>query len=89
LGFMLAAVDTGVLVLVKRLGGVLTWERRTIDCATADDSRIRAASGRRSSRYTRVVTRGWLVQTTSEGAEGMADDGGEAAKKVQVGVLSR
>jgi hypothetical protein len=67
---------------------VSRWERRTVDCATADDGWIRAASSRRSVRYTSVVTRGCLVQTTSEGG-GIADGGGEAAKKVQVGVLSR
>jgi hypothetical protein len=78
---MLVAVDTSVLVLTKRLMSAVDLEKRTVDRAAADGSRMRAASGKGLMEAEEVVKRGWFVDERSKGGREAAEDRGEAAKQ--------
>ena len=56
-------------------------EKRTVDRAAADGSRMRAASGKGPMEAEEVVKRGWLVDERSKGGREAAEDRGEAAKQ--------
>lgn len=77
---MLATTDTSVLVLTKRLriaARLSTLEKRTVDRAAADGSRIRAAIGKGLADAEEVV----FVDERSKGGREVAEDRGEAAKQ--------
>ena len=79
---MLATIDTSVLVLTKRLrigiaARLSILEKRTVDRAAADGSRMRAAIGKGLADAEEVV----FVDERSKGGREVAEDGGEAAKQ--------